>query len=173
MGAERTDAELVGAIAAGDADAFAALVDRHGGWGMSVARRYAGGEAAAEDALQESFLFLIERAARLVIGDSVRPWLYPVIRHRAQAQRRHARDAAAEPVETVEKRASETPDDAIRRAVGSLSEPLRETLILRVVDGLSVGQTARALDVPEGTVKSRLNAALAALREHPGLRDAF
>jgi len=42
-------------------------------------------------------------------------------------------------------------------------------LILRVVDGLSVAQTALAMDIPEGTVKSRLHAALVSLREKPGL----
>ncbi|MEZ6243443.1 MAG: RNA polymerase sigma factor [Phycisphaerales bacterium] len=174
MGGARTDAELVTAIAAGNDEAFAALVDRHGAWGMSVARRFSGNEAAAEDALQESLLHLIERSGRLVIDESVRPWLYAVIRNRTLAQRRDAsRTKAAEAIDLPADPPGQDLDDEIRRAVASLSEPLRETLILRIVDGLSVAETALALGVPEGTVKSRLSAALAALREHPALRAIF
>ncbi len=173
MGVGHSDAVLIAAIARGDDAAFAGFVDLHGAWMLSVARRFTPDEAGAEDAVQEALLHLIDRSSRLIVGDSIRPWLYPVVRHRAQNQARASRrgQAAALPDAVLVLPTTVERDDEIRRAVASLGEPLRETLILRVVDGLSVAQTATALRIPEGTVKSRLAAALGALRENPRLRD--
>ena len=169
-----TDRALVEAIARGDSAALGVFLDRHGGWMLTVARRFISEVDLAEDAVQESLLHLVERAPGLVVGESIRPWLYPVVRFRAQGQRR-ARDrhpgAMPEGVDRAGDESGAIADsDALRRAIDALPDGLRETLLLRVVDGLSVPHTALALGVPEGTVKSRLHAALATLREDPALR---
>lgn len=169
------DAPLIESIARGDEGALADFIDRHAAWMLAVARRYTPDEPTAEDAVQDALLHLIDRAPHLVVADSIRPWLYPVVRHRAQSHARAARhaDTPIPPDPPGSDRHAPELDDEIRRAVASLSEPLRETLILRIIDGLTVAQTALALQIPEGTVKSRLAAALAALRENPHLRDIF
>lgn len=173
MEAPRTDAELVRAIARGNDRAFAELVDRHGAWALGVATRFVGNRADAEDAVQEALVFLIERSGRLVISDSLRPWLYPVIRNRAQQRARDQRPVShvGHEESSADALAPPDPDERLRRAVASLSDPILEVLMLRIVDGLSVAQTATALEIPEGTVKSRLAAALASLRKDPSLGD--
>lgn len=137
---------------------------------MSVAGRFTGNRADAEDSVQESLLYLIEQAHRLVVSDSLRPWLYPVVRHRAQSRWRDRRLPSDDSRPALRAPSTQTDqNERLRRAVESMSDLLREVLILRVVDGLSVAQTARALDIPEGTVKSRLASAIAILREDPSL----
>jgi RNA polymerase sigma-70 factor (ECF subfamily) len=58
-------------------------------------------------------------------------------------------------------------------ALAGLSPPQREVVLMRFVDDLELAEIAAALDVPLGTVKSRLHHALARLRDDPGTRDAF
>ena len=57
--------------------------------------------------------------------------------------------------------------------MGRLPDGQREVLLMRVVDDMAVAEIALALGIPEGTVKSRLHHALAALRDDPGARESF
>ncbi len=67
--------------------------------------------------------------------------------------------AAALAVESLEA------GELLREAVGRLSEPLREVVVLRYLEGMGIAETAEVLQINEGTVKSRLHNALARLRE--------
>ena len=58
-------------------------------------------------------------------------------------------------------------------ALDGLPEEQREVLLLRFVDGLSLAEVAEAMDIPLGTVKSRLHNALTALRRDPRTREFF
>src|SRR5262245_3664210 len=74
-----TAGQLLGRfIAAADADAFAALVARHGPMVLAVCRRVAADHHLAEDAFQAVFLVLARRAAAVRPPDAVRGWLYGV-----------------------------------------------------------------------------------------------
>ncbi|HEY1243830.1 MAG TPA: sigma-70 family RNA polymerase sigma factor, partial [Hyphomicrobiaceae bacterium] len=73
---EEDEAALVGRVAAGEAQAFRALVDRHLPTVLAIARRMLRDDAEAEDVAQETMLRLWRNAARLELGEGgVRPWL--------------------------------------------------------------------------------------------------
>lgn len=61
--------------------------------------------------------------------------------------------------------------DAVRRALGDLARPSREVVVLRYYANLTEQQTAQALGIAPGTVKSRLSRALVRLRANPHISD--
>jgi RNA polymerase sigma-70 factor, ECF subfamily len=71
-------------------------------------------------------------------------------------------DARADPPDRAAARAEVC--DRVQAAIAGLPEPVREVVVLHYLGGLTLSQTAAAMDVREGTVKSRLNAALGQLR---------
>src|SRR4051794_33648007 len=86
--ASRTDAELLRAYAAqGDAEAFSALVARHGPLVWGLCRRFLGGTPDAEDAFQATFLTLVRRAGSIRRPESLAPWLHGVARRLADKVR--------------------------------------------------------------------------------------
>ncbi|MGY1616748.1 RNA polymerase sigma factor [Geodermatophilus sp. SYSU D00691] len=86
-----TDAELVARLRAGDADAFAAIVDAWSPVMFSVARRYVHDRQAAEDVVQEAWLGVISGLPRFEARSSVRSWAFSILINRAKS--RWARDA--------------------------------------------------------------------------------
>lgn len=191
---DRVDLDLVDRINAGGPDAGAAfgeLYERHKGWAFNVARRMTPNEAAAGDVVQDSFVSLLRQFPGFELTAGLRTYLYAVIRNRARDQRRkdsrlrlvgdlgESDDGARGPARAGEigdggeRGEREEQMDALRVAVGALAESQREVLILRIVDGFSVAEVARALEIPEGTVKSRLHLAIKALREHEATRGYF
>lgn len=172
------DQPLVDALAAGAPEAFDAVYDLAGAFVYRVALRVSGQAADAADVTQETFLHLFEAAPRLRLTCRLTSYLYPVATRLAQRARersgritsdedalRAALAALAAPVAAgpgVEAEAS------LEEALRALPPEQRETVLLRTSDGLSVKDTADALDVPEGTVKSRLHAGLEALRKQLG-----
>jgi RNA polymerase sigma-70 factor (ECF subfamily) len=179
-GDDRTDAELVAAINRGPpgADgAFAALYLRHRDFVLRIARRMTPDDATAADLTQDAFLALADQFPGFELRAKMTTYLYSVVRNRAASLARSRRPMA--PIERAALEASSGPQAdaeglaALREAVDRLPESQREVVLMRVVDGMSVGDVAIALGVPTGTVKSRLHAALGALRAESGLRRWF
>lgn len=180
----RSDRALISAINAGPPgaeEAFEALYLRHRAWCARVARRMTPDEAEAMDLVQEAFLTLLEQFPGYEPRGEVTSFLYAVMRHRAlTAGRRRGRERRARVglqlrlARTDEPRTPDEPPDTqrVRAAIDRLPPPQREALLMRIVDGMSVAEVAAALDVPEGTVKSRLHHALAALRKDPDAQAA-
>lgn len=165
----RTDADLIAAYLRGDVRAFEALYARHKDFTANVARRFARDESEAMDALQEAFARLVAHAPRLRLTGKASTWLYPVVRNIIAERRRKERglrlvrvDDAPPPTARSDAPADESD---LRQRLARLPDDQREVLLLRVIDGLSVEETALALSIPEGTVKSRLHHALNALRK--------
>ena len=171
--AEGDDADLLRAYARErDADAFAALVRRHGGRVWATCRRVAGDPHAAEDAFQATFLVLARRAAVLDPAIPVGGWLHAVavnvsVRARTAADRRKRREVAE-----VDAAAPTPPGPPDERALAALDEEierlpakLRDAVVLCELDGLSRKDAAARLGVPEGTLSSRLAAARKRLAE--------
>lgn len=172
---------LVQRADAADAErAFEALYFRHRDFVFRVARRFAGDDESAMDATQEVFAYLLRKAPGLRLTGKLSTYLYPIARSCALDKRRAAarerrklqgRPAPTEREPGDQRAGSETPpgglvdDRAVARALESLPEGQREVLLMRVVDGLSVEEVALALDIPAGTVKSRLFHAIAAMRK--------
>lgn len=173
MGADdpRTDAELIAAVERDWPDSaglLGVLYERHKAWVLGVASRYCGGDRhAAMDAVQETFIALLGRFPGFELRGRLTTFLYPVARNAAitaARRRRLAGRAAVEPAGVEEDGPSSETFGPLRDAVGDLPEGQREVLLLRIVDGLSVGEVAMALGVPTGTVKSRLHKAIERLR---------
>jgi RNA polymerase sigma-70 factor (ECF subfamily) len=184
----RADHELVAAVALGDTRAFAALYQRHKVFVTRVARRFSSSDDDALDALQQTFTTFLAQfpAFRLDERAKLSTYLYPVVKNiclaRARAQRVHHRDTSTLPPDDAAAMAdtralSRRPDDdttrALADALSRLPEAQRETLLMRCVDEMTPDETAAALGVPVGTIKSRLHYALAALRADPVLGSLF
>jgi RNA polymerase sigma-70 factor, ECF subfamily len=135
----------------------------------------------AEDAVQECFLRAFKHFDSYR-GPAIKPWLFAILRNvcRAEFARRASAPTAAVddlPHSTEQTplwhEASETPETqmlqrrdatAIRRLVAALAEPFRETFVLREIQNLSYREIADIVEVPVGTVMSRLARARALLR---------
>jgi RNA polymerase sigma-70 factor (ECF subfamily) len=172
------DADLWQRVRDDDADAFGLLFERHGERIHGFALRRTADATAAEDVTAIVFLEAWRRRHQVVLHQpSALPWLYGVaanvLRGSNRARRRHQaaleRLAGQRPptLELVELR-SEALEQArsIITAVGRLPRRERDVLALSVWEGLSHDEIAAALDVPVGTVKSRLSRARARLEPH-------
>jgi RNA polymerase sigma-70 factor (ECF subfamily) len=174
----RSDEALVAAADAGDAHAFEALYLRHRSWAADLAWRFLRDRDAAGDVMQEAFLQLLGRFPGFRLTSRLRTFLYPVVKHIAIDRLRKIRRGVGADDTAVEELPAPVPADGeplrdIERAVETLPAGQREVLLMRFVDDLALQEIAVALDVPLGTVKSRLHNALEALRGDPKLRELF
>jgi RNA polymerase sigma-70 factor (ECF subfamily) len=173
--ANAADAALVRGIARGDRDALARLYDRYAGILMAVGQRILHERREAEDLLHDVFLEVWRQAADYdAERGTVRAWLLLRMRSRALDRRKSA--GYARVISLEERRAPEegrvpgedpllSPDrEAVRRALAELPADQRQVLELGYFEGLSSSEIATRIDVPIGTVKSRVAAALTKLR---------
>lgn len=172
---QRSDPELVLAMAGGDNEALGIVYDRHGALLLATAARILGSQREAEDLVHDVLLEAWQKADDYDrTRGSVRTWLLIRLRSRALDRRRRSGRTR---IETMEARhledllpaRAEDPgrslDDArVRRAVDGLPDPQRLVLELAYFEGLSATEIAERLEIPVGTVKSRTAAGLAKLR---------
>jgi len=170
---EPRDELLVQAMARGDREALGALYDRFAGEMLAVGQRFLGGAREAEDLVHEVFLEAWHRARHYDrTRGSVRTWLMLRLRSRALDWLRSARRAGLVGFEETKgaPAASADPDAAwrIRRALhgelAELPEEQRVVLELGFFAGYSHAEIALELEIPLGTVKSRISRAIMALR---------
>ncbi|MBL9037821.1 MAG: RNA polymerase sigma factor, partial [Archangium sp.] len=181
---EETDEGLMRRLAAGDRQAFEALIAAHGPAVTRLTSAILGDGATAQDAAQEALLSAFRRAATWQADRGpVRPWLLAIARHEA-ARHRPARETTPlddVPLAELGARAGWGGDDPERLfaeaeerdrvwwALASLSPTDREVLTLRELEGLSGDHAAAMLDLELPALKSRLHRArlnlMAALRE--------
>jgi RNA polymerase sigma-70 factor (ECF subfamily) len=171
------DAELVAAINDGSHAAFEVLYRRHRDWTVKLATRFTGDEALALDVMQETFLYLLRKFPGFELRASLRTFLYPAVRNLSIAARRkagrcQAGDAGDEILISLPAPEIRRAGDADLAAVlAGLPTPQREVLVLRFVDGFRLEEIGAALEIPLGTVKSRLHNALKTLRGDPRTRS--
>lgn len=158
----------------GDREAFAELVRSHYEGVVRVVYRLCGDAALAEDAAQETFIKAWLNLSSFRAGTSLRSWLYRIGVNSALDALRRER---AKPDEMEAARLADSADGpetrllqkergaAVQRAILSLTEANRAILVLREFGGLSYAEIAATLDIPTGTVMSRLNYARTRLRE--------
>jgi RNA polymerase sigma-70 factor (ECF subfamily) len=174
----RTDEELALGVQRGGKDDLAALVERHHSPLLGYLYRMTGGDRAlAEDLVQETFLRVLKSISQYRHPRPFKAWLYAIATNiaRDHYKRADVRRTAALPdsdalgVDPI----GDWEDDALageqsRRLIASvraLPDHQREAIVLRYVQMLSLADIAEALDVPLGTVKSRLSLGLKRLRE--------
>lgn len=166
----REDDALMALARSGDRQAFEALVARHQASVLRIASKYLGDVAAARDACQGAFLEIYRDRAAYRPQGKFPHFLRRVVLNQCHQVARRARRTDALPVEIP---ANPTqPDESIlaeerRRLVeaelGSLSDKLRAVVVLRYAGDHSLEEVAAILELPLGTVKSRLFAAMQAL----------
>lgn len=174
-----SDLELIAAINGGDAAAFEVLYYRYRDWVVSLAFRFTGDNDAALDVLQETFLYVLRKFPGFRLTANFKTFLYPAVRNLSIAARRKAEryQAGEEALRQLENTPAApgggTASGDLDIVLASLSEEHREVVLLRFVDGLSLGEIAEAIEIPVGTVKSRLHNALQTLRGDERTRAYF
>ena len=173
---ERSDQELVAAANAGEASAFEAIYFRYRDWVANLAYRFCGDRELALDLLQETFIYLTKKFPGFELSCQMKSFLYPVVKHlalnaRAKANRFESGEELFAELEAP--RVESSQGEELRTEVAKLPVAQRETVILRFMEGMDLSEIAAALEVPVGTVKSRLHHGLEALRKNPRLRELF
>ena len=168
--------DLIRRAGQGDGDAFRWLVEAYQTPVYRLALRMCGGDAAlAEDAAQEAFVAAWRGLPRFRGDSRFSTWLYRLTTNAAiDCLRREKRHRGADDLEGVDlpdggdgpQEAAERAEtqDAVRRALALLSDEHRQVLLLRYMQELDYGEIAAALQVSEGTVKSRISRAKARLQ---------
>jgi RNA polymerase sigma factor (sigma-70 family) len=176
-GVDDPTSELRARILAGDADAFGEVFDLCARSVYNHAFRLTGDWSAAEDVMAMTFLEAWRGRAKLAPdGGSLRPWLLGIATNLARGQRRTARrERGALARLAAPDKSPDFADDvigrlddarrlaALHRALAGLRRDELEVLALCVWSGLSYSETAEALGILVGTVRSRLSRARARL----------
>ena len=190
----RTDEQLLDAYRNGDGPAFRALIQRHQDDLIRFLLRLTGDRQTAEDVFQETFLQVHISADTFDATRRFKPWLFTIAANKARDMLRKkvrrqevdlsapvSRDAGARGGEGgqtfVDLMEVDVPspdeglqdqerDQLVQKAVDRMPPSLKEILLLAYFQRLSYAQIAEELDIPLGTVKSRLHSAVASFAKH-------
>jgi RNA polymerase sigma-70 factor (ECF subfamily) len=183
---QATDPELIRRAAEGDHAAFHTLVDRHAQGLFRLAYAMVGSAADAEDVVQEALAGAYRNVRSFQGRSSVKTWLSRILMRQAAGSLRSRRTRRARMTQSIDQQpaADRSNDPAmgvessaegvnrridIAAALQKLSREHREVVVLREFEGLSYEEIAEVLDVPRGTVDSRLSRARRELQR--GLKD--
>jgi RNA polymerase sigma-70 factor (ECF subfamily) len=181
---DRSDEQLLAAYREGDTVSFADLVGRYQRELFHFLVRFLGDRAAAEDVFQEAFLQVHQSAEQFDPQRRFRPWLFTIAANKARDMIRSQARRPASPLQAsissgdedsgefldLISSASAMPYDEIERqelqasvqkTVMAMPEHLREILLLSYFHQFPYKQISEILEIPLGTVKSRLHAAVA------------
>jgi len=178
-GLSASDLDLLQSAVKGDSSAFRELVDRHSEGLFRLAQWLSGNRADAEDVLQETFTGAFKGMSRFAGRASVKTWLTQILIRQA-SKMRHRRGrmkiaahpdpsgggsgGASEPcvgsgMTTVDRRID------LAAMIQKLPEDHRQVILLREVEGMSYEEISQTLDIPRGTVESRIHRARQSLRK--------
>ncbi len=184
-----SDEDLLTRFRKGEKEAFGILLRRYERELYGYLHRYLGNSVLAEDVFQNTFLQVFLKSGQYEAGRPVRPWLYTIATHQAiDALRRNGRHQAvslervrdessgqevkgliemlqsSEPG-PLEQLSAEERQQRVRASVDQLPDAYRQVVVLAYYQGMKYRDIAEILDIPVGTVKSRLHAALMKLQE--------
>lgn len=175
---------LLARCRAGDTRAFAALVDRYRDRAYGLALRLVRSPADAEEVAQDAFVRAWRSLADFRGDSAFGTWLYRIVWRRAldrsaSLRTRRERETALEDTPDVARTAAAAESGPSggasdwERITEGLTEPQRAVVTLFYYEDMPLKEVARALDMPEGTVKTHLSRARAALRERYREAHAF
>jgi len=174
-----SDEALVALVARGDESALGELYDRIGRVAYGIAYRVLRDDRLAEDAVQEAFL-AVWRSAASFRADRAKAstWVVTLVHRRAVDTVRREERRRAEPLEAESRPDVTDPGgsaedvawlgferDRVQRALRALPDAQREAIELAYYGGFSQSELSERLGLPLGTIKSRMFAGLARLRE--------
>ena len=187
MSRAESDLLLIRRCQKGDRAAFDTLVSQYEQRAYQYAFRLTRDQDEACDVVADAFVRVYSAVKNFKGKSTFSTWLYRIVSNvyfdRRKRERRHTHLSLDAPVGPGEGRALDLPDtgdgpdeimeqgarqDALNRALDSLPELHRAMLVMFHLEGLSYIEIAEALDLPVGTVKSRLNRARVALRDEVG-----
>lgn len=197
--AELDEAALVARIRARDADAFRTVMQRYNQRLYRVARGILRNDGEAEDAVQEAYVRAFSHLADFRGESSLATWLTRIVMNEAlgrlRSQRRMVERGGsalnASEAEIIQFPLAAKPDDPertlaqreilnlVQKITDELPDVYRIVFMTRVIEGMSIEDTAELLDIPPETVKTRLHRARRLVREQldeqigPVLMDAF
>jgi len=172
------DEDLISLVETGDADAFAALYDRHSSAAFSLAYRMMGERQASEDLAQDAFLKVWRGAGSYrVERGSVRTWILSIVHNRgidqlrSHASRRRTQDKIeataprSQPSEAFAETLRNSQRDQVREAMGTLPSEQLKILELAYFSGYTHVEISELLGLPLGTVKGRMRLGLKKIRD--------
>jgi RNA polymerase sigma-70 factor (ECF subfamily) len=177
---ETSDEQLMAAVMAGDRTALAVLVSRHHAPLLGYLYRLVGGDRElAQDLVQETLLHVI-RQRTYACGHPIKPWLYTIATNLARdylksAHVRHRSVRGMEEEATLVRLYDNAPGpeeralaaeqgSTVQAALAELGEDYRVVILLRFYQEFSLAEIAETLQIPLGTVKSRLSVSIHRLR---------
>ncbi len=181
---ETSSGELIRQLQAGNLDALGLLYDRHNPMVYRTALAITGDAEAAADLLQDVFLRMHRFVDRVDPARPLEPWLYRVTANLACTWVKRQRwmrpiedlsewlagDTKTSPAEMAE--TAETWGH-LTTALGKLALNQRTAIVLYYVNGLSLQEISSILDIPVGTIKSRLHYGRLALKAEMGARNGL
>jgi len=173
------DNELIRYALAGNTAAFGSLVQKYQNRLYNSVYRMVGGEQEARDIVQDAFVQAFVKLEGFQRASSFYTWLFRIAHNAMVSRRRRERPLAS--LDMLREATGQEPLDGaagpeqhlvqqetaaqVRQALAALSEEHREILVLREIDGCDYETIAEMLEVPVGTVRSRLHRARVQLRE--------
>jgi len=179
-----TDHELIGQVLAGDGAAFGEIVERHENRLYNTVYRLVGSAEDARDLLQDTFVKAYENLEHFRGGSSLYTWLFRIAVNTSLSHRRRrkwvqmsapagdaddpnpgnavADTAAADPADPLITAETEA---LVQEAINDLDDEHRTVVVLRDIQHCDYHEIAEILEVPPGTVKSRLHRARMMLRD--------
>ena len=178
--AQRTDAQVVRDVLAGDRDAYRLLVRRYADVLHGHALRMVGSQDVAADMVQQAFVQGYKKLASCRNPDQVGGWLFRILANRCRDHLRspRRRDIPLQVLPDIPERRSDPSDEAARAeirgrlqaALERLTPEQREAFVMRHLEGLSYEEIAAVMNLSVASLKMRVHRAREALR---GLLEEF
>jgi RNA polymerase sigma-70 factor (ECF subfamily) len=172
---QASDRELIEGLRKNDRECLATIYDTYSGIAYGMALHILGNNAEAEDVVQDSFLALWRQAERLDPDKGLRSYLLTIVHNKGvdRLRKRGRRPEAPLDLDAPIPSAAISPEDAVtqederqtvRDALVGLSQEQRRTVEMAYFGGMTLHEVATRMQVPLGTVKSRLRLAMGHLR---------
>ena len=171
MGEER---QLIEQALHGEIESWGEIVHRYRGAVYGIALGIVGNTADAEDAAQDAFIRAYENLEKYDLNRKFSTWIFTITANLCKNKLR--RDKHLAPLDDstpmmgtaedpADKMVREAQDSLVQDALADLDEKYRSPMVLRYYGELDYKEIAEVLDVPEGTIKTRIHRAKAALKD--------
>lgn len=178
MPESQDDAVLVNRVVSGDEEAFRRLVERHEDTVFALIMRQVGERGAAEDICQDTFVRAYRSIGKFKFKSQFSTWLVRIAINQTSSYFTSRRYKESRRTDRLIRETHDMPGEQqqsgqegtelverLRAALATLGPKFREVIVLCGLEGKSYEEAAAVLDIPTGTVRSRLNKARLLLKE--------